>query len=815
MNALRRLLQREVRLPRPNREHLLALLALTGLAVLLFHEAVFAGRSLFVRDINMWWLPQVEAFVRCIAAGSWPVWDPWRAFGQPMLADPSREVLYPFAWLNLVLAPRTSYTIFAVSHLVLSALGLYRLARRWEVSFPGALVGAAVWMTSGPLLSLVSLPHHLAGAAWMPWVFLAAESALAGPPGRVLVWGAVMAGQILAGSADLVAMTWLAFAVYAAFHHLRWRPLRSPANVRLLSRAAIASAFALGLTAAQWWPTLAAASVSERFALADASRTTWSLHPLSLLELLLPFHWVDLPLLPAHLDTILGFKDPWLRSIHLGVPAGALVLAALVPHALARRRTLLVLLVGALLVALGRHLPIYGFLVTVLPPLRILRFPVKAMTVAALAWSLLAALGWDAWRAGGTERSRWTRRLVLPLAVATGLAAAAALLAAFGAERWGPALLLEHPDASYTEVAAATARRLAWGASASAICLALALAGRGGRPRPAIVAGASGALALASLAATHWKLNPTGHPQIFSHRPEAIARLQGEDPRLYVYDYSVATPAQAARGLRTTSQYRVARVPEGWSLGEARVLGVHLYLNPPTAARWGLRGSYDLDLLGLYDRPLAQLTEQLREIEGTRLHLRLLQIGGVTHVLTLHEGESWRDLILRDTIPGLLAEPIRIYQVPDPLPRAFAVGEARRADVSTDLARLFDGDFDPRRMVLLHDAGPATAAPGFEGTARIVSSRPDRLKVEAELSGHGYVVLTEGYDPGWRATVDGVATPVLRANVAFRAVEVPAGRHVVEMVYRPRAVVLGVGLSAASALLGLGLALRALRSTPH
>ncbi len=62
----------------------------------------------------------------------------------------------------------------------------------------------------------------------------------------------------------------------------------------------------------------------------------------------------------------------------------------------------------------------------------------------------------------------------------------------------------------------------------------------------------------------------------------------------------------------------------------------------------------------------------------------------------------------------------------------------------------------------------------------------------AEMTAPGYVVLLDAYDPGWRVTVDGRPARLLRANLLFRAVAVPPGRHTVEMVYRPAALVVGL-----------------------
>jgi hypothetical protein len=107
------------------------------------------------------------------------------------------------------------------------------------------------------------------------------------------------------------------------------------------------------------------------------------------------------------------------------------------------------------------------------------------------------------------------------------------------------------------------------------------------------------------------------------------------------------------------------------------------------------------------------------------------------------------------------------------------------ADGDEAVRTLLDPAFDPAREVVL-PAGPATpATPSFSGTCRLIGRDADRMSVEAETSGNGYVVLVDAWDPAWRVWLDGRRVELLRANVAFRAVAVGAGRHRVEMRYRP------------------------------
>ena len=67
--------------------------------------------------------------------------------------------------------------------------------------------------------------------------------------------------------------------------------------------------------------------------------------------------------------------------------------------------------------------------------------------------------------------------------------------------------------------------------------------------------------------------------------------------------------------------------------------------------------------------------------------------------------------------------------------------------------------------------------------------------IEATASRQALLVLTEADYPGWRATVDGLSVPVIRADTVFRAVAVTAGTHEIRFEFAPWSVRLGAAAS--------------------
>jgi hypothetical protein len=127
--------------------------------------------------------------------------------------------------------------------------------------------------------------------------------------------------------------------------------------------------------------------------------------------------------------------------------------------------------------------------------------------------------------------------------------------------------------------------------------------------------------------------------------------------------------------------------------------------------------------------------------------------------------------------------------------------------------RVLQPEFDPELAVVLSDApeGTREIGGGAPGAVEVLSEEPGRVKLRAARAEAGYLVVAQASFPGWHARVDGDERPLLRANYAFTALELPAGEHLIELDYSPLSFRLGALLSLASAAAGSVLLLRSRR----
>jgi hypothetical protein len=790
----------------PPRAELAAGAVVALLLALEFHEVVFGGQVFFERDVHLLWHAQAAAFVRALAAGEWPLWDPHLAFGQPLLGNPNNQVLYPPTWLLGLVPAWSYYSMLVLGHLTLGAVGVAALARRLGLSVPGSTLAAALWALSGPVLSLVSMWSHLCGAAWLPWALFAAEGLARGLAGRHwAVLGGSLAAQVLAGSPDLALLTGLLVAARIGMALAAARHSRSRSAT--LRGAVLALAVALGLSAGQSLLTLELLRDAQRRELSDAARGYWSVPPPALLQTVLPVLYKDIPLAPRGRPLGEEFQIPLLGSLYVGLPAALLAVAAL-----GARRPRLVAALGlmaaaSVLLALGRH-SVVSDAIGGLPPLSMLRHPAKAMVVLAPAWALLCGAGLDAWRRHPGHRLAGL--LAWPI---VGLALCAVALGLVAAYQPSRLLALVGPEAaSSPSVLLPAAASLARAGSLTLAVVALWLLSA--RRRVAWAAPLAAALAVFDLASFHRPLNPVTGPGLYTSRPPVLSALPPSRPaRIYAWDYlRIRTFGRPT----TSPRVMAARVPPGFLPSLARAVSLQAYLYPPSQGRWGVSGSFDKDLVAL-DRPVVRsMTLLPRAYEGSPALVRILRAGGVETVLTLHD-EGLEALEPVSRLDAMLAEPVRVFRVPQPLPRAYLVPRATRLDDRQLAARITDPGFDPAREVLLSDGaapddGARPVEPAFDGRARLVHLGADRVEIRTESASPAYAVLLDAWDPAWRASVDGTAVPLLRANGAFRAVRVEPGVHRVTMTYRPATLLVGLASSGLTVLALLAAPLAGLAS---
>jgi len=85
---------------------------------------------------------------------------------------------------------------------------------------------------------------------------------------------------------------------------------------------------------------------------------------------------------------------------------------------------------------------------------------------------------------------------------------------------------------------------------------------------------------------------------------------------------------------------------------------------------------------------------------------------------------------------------------------------------------------------------------------KIVKYAPNVVQIDTSLSKSGFLFLSDTYYPGWKVYVNGEEKRIIKADIFFRAVTLPAGRHEVKFIYDPLTFKIGSIISLAT-LIGL------------
>ena len=118
-------------------------------------------------------------------------------------------------------------------------------------------------------------------------------------------------------------------------------------------------------------------------------------------------------------------------------------------------------------------------------------------------------------------------------------------------------------------------------------------------------------------------------------------------------------------------------------------------------------------------------------------------------------------------------------------------------DEAGTLRGLTQPDFDGRKIVFLPPETKQFVTVTNQTAARVLKSKfgIQSADIEVLADAPSLVVVAQTWYHEWRAVVDRQPARLLRANHAFQAVEVPEGRHRVQLLYRDRAFEIGAIIS--------------------
>ena len=94
--------------------------------------------------------------------------------------------------------------------------------------------------------------------------------------------------------------------------------------------------------------------------------------------------------------------------------------------------------------------------------------------------------------------------------------------------------------------------------------------------------------------------------------------------------------------------------------------------------------------------------------------------------------------------------------------------------------------------------GPLPNTPTRIDTVTTLTEKPSAMSFQTDAETPTILLIKDMVYPGWKAFVDGVATPILPANIAARAIPLAAGTHRVDLRYEPQSLRIGLMASYAT-----------------
>ena len=742
------------------RRDLLAVSFLLAFCCYLFRD-ILGGYKLIGIDFIEFYLPMKKfLYDELRLHQAIPYWNPYIFGGMPYLAHFESTVFYPLGFLFWLMPPETAYGYTMALHLFLGGFFMYLLMRSFAAGRIGAFVSSVVFICNGYVMAILYLGHMspIQSTIWLPLVLYFLNRSLSS---RDFLFSALVAGvlwgvQILAGAPQDAFYTFLASILFLICSVSSSHPA-GKSLLKIASIALLLFSFGSGLSAVQILPAFELIKESVRASLATYEMVTMGSYPLQgVITLLLPQFF------GSYADgTVWVGNVPWSipqQTLYTGILPLVLLGFVSLKNKGSRRFVIFggLTAVLSLVLAFGHHTPLYK-LVYLLPGFDQFRAPSKIMVLWGFSIALLAGLGMDGLLRYAKEKH--TRRLTLLLSLVISLIVLDLL---FRADRslilrfFSPFVPPSAIPGKMAEAAGMVASEFHRLTLLISLIFLLILLMRRNLLTPSLGALSLCALLLLDLGYVHGK---------------AVRH----DSALYQSMHKIKQSLDASLGQDKTP-YRVGSFKHPLGANLEMVLGYQT-----------VGGFTALFPSRYYEYMNAYSENRLPEgwvnlFYGTAHHAVLMDLLNVKYEIS-HATHSYA---LRESS----------------LPRAFMLTDYQILDREDILDSLTGPSFDPRNTLVLEKEGLVEGPPRYparrsdaSGSFELTLYRPDAMVIETRTNEPGYLFVSEIFYPGWKALVDGQAQRTLRGNYLFRVIELPAGKHRVELFFDPFPIKLGMAVS--------------------
>jgi hypothetical protein len=780
------------------RAPLIVTVAIFALACLLLAWPWLSGAVTIPWDAKSQFYPQVQFLASSIARGEWPWWSPNIFAGWPQISDPQSLL---FAPLYVLLAAGNSavslraFDAVTFAYLFLGGLGLILFFhdRGWHPA--GALVAAIAFAFGGAASGRLQHTLEVISLCYLPLILWLTARALERNSLPVAFASGALAGLLAIGRDQVALLSLYVLAGFVLAYWLTPRPQAAAPSLPSLASAgglgreqagekpegmlerlraslkplAAASVTAIVVAALPVMMTTLLAARSNRPEISFESAAGGSIHPVHLLQ----FAFADLygamdpkveywaPQSPIW-DAAWGSPGLYLSQNMGLLYAGALTFVVVVSfgfiRGLAWAREIRFFTIAAALVllyALGSYTPAFRLMYDLLPAVALYRRPADATFVLVALVAVLAGYLVHRWLAGAVPAPSKAMR-------ALEIACPVVLI--------GGALGLAHSVVGVAPALVPVATAIVCTLAALAV---LAMARRLNRRWPIAAAGLVAAFMAADLA---WNNAPHESTALPPGRFEALRPdTRNETVRLI--------KARLAAAAAPDRRDRVELIGIGYhwpNLPLAQGFD-HVFGHNPLRLDSFEEATHAGDTVAeAWQREFSPLYPSYHSAFADLLGLRVIATGVPVSEIDSSLKPGDLEFVAR-------TKDAYVYENPRALPRVMLLRDWRLADFD-EVTRIGWPDVDPRRTVLLKRAPPQfsrSAAVDMGGSARLVRYANTEVVAEVDAPGGGILLLNDVWHPWWRASIDGTAVEILKANVIFRAVVVPRGRHVVRFSFHP------------------------------